>query len=186
MQSQFEQHVYGLRKNAQATEAKIRSSLEGKRADAEKRAAETKEKAAKMKSRYEELLKQEETDNDQEVRLQRVAKEKLVAHEREVALSLKGEAAIMRKKLEASQTDMDALKGQLKAKEREITKLQREGADRDKAVALLKRDIAEREESIADKERRMSELKATPAPSHALVSHGFPLPSTHRSAACPN
>ncbi len=62
---------------AQATEAKIRSSLEGKRADAEKRAAETKEKAAKMKSRYEELLKQEETDNDQEVRLQRVAKEKL-------------------------------------------------------------------------------------------------------------
>ena len=36
--------------NGQARQ--IRSSLEGKRADAEKRAAETKEKAAKMKSRY--------------------------------------------------------------------------------------------------------------------------------------
>ena len=66
-----------------------------------------------------------------QVRLQRVAKEKLVGHEREVALSLKGEAAIMRKKLEASQSDMDALKGQLKAREREITKMQREGAERD-------------------------------------------------------
>ncbi len=93
---------------AKIDEERLRVGLEEKRRDAEAKALDVQQKAGAMRSRYEEMLRQEERDNDQEFSLQREAQQRALTQEREVAQTLKGEAAILRKKFEAFQTEMEA------------------------------------------------------------------------------
>ena len=98
---------------------------------------------------------------------------------------LKGEAAILRKKIEACQQEMEQMRSNLRMREREIQQLkvstfthvvleeitwsriqelaqlwQYEASESTRVLILLRKDLLECEESIGDKERRMSELKA--------------------------
>ena len=119
-----QERLFALHKTSKSDEEKLRAELEEKRHDAEMRASEVRQKASSMRSRYEEMLKQEERDNDQEFALQRAAQQRALMQEREVAQTLKGETAILRKKFEAFQNDMEDMRNTLRARERDIKQLQ--------------------------------------------------------------
>ena len=128
---------------------------------------------------------QEERDNDEEFLSQKAAHHHALAQEREIMQMLKGEAAVLRKKNEACQQEMEQMRSNLRMREREIQQLkvctlyicckggdhlesiqeltqlwQYEASESTRILILLRKDLLEREESIGDKERRMSELKA--------------------------
>ena len=124
----------------------------------EAKIAEMAGKSEEIEKKLVEMLKQEETENDQELDAQREAAHRTLIHEREEKQALKGEQAIMRKKF-ASFSEMAKLRNTLEERDGDIRELQRQGAEREKAIALLEKDVQEREESISDKERRMGELK---------------------------
>merc|ERR1711907_779806 len=126
--------MYALHKHSQQAESKLRKGLEEKREHAEQRAKMMHDKARELKKKYEEMLQQEECDNDQEFQLQRAAQQRALAHEREVAQTLKGEAAILRKKFEAFQVEMEETKNVLHSRERDIKQLQKDAAEREKAM----------------------------------------------------
>jgi len=128
--------------------------------EAEAKRVEMVNEYKELQARYEELLKQEELDNDDEHRQQVIAHRAAIAHEREAAQTLKGEGAILRKKFEAFQTEMERMESQLAGRNTEIRNLKHEAGEAQQREELLRKDIREREDSINDKERRMTELKA--------------------------
>jgi len=67
---------------------------------------------------------QEERDNDQEFALKIEEQQRSLMQERDIAQTLKGETAILRKKFEAFQTEMEDMRTTLREREREIRQLQ--------------------------------------------------------------
>lgn len=67
---------------------------------------------------------QEERDNDQEFGLKIEEQQRSLMQERDIAQTLKGETAILRKKFEAFQTEMEDMRNTLRERERDIKQLQ--------------------------------------------------------------
>ena len=67
---------------------------------------------------------QEERDNDQEFGLKIEEQQRSLMQERDIAQTIKGETAILRKKFEAFQTEMEDMRNTLRERERDIKQLQ--------------------------------------------------------------
>ncbi|KAJ1618791.1 quinon protein alcohol dehydrogenase-like superfamily, partial [Pavlovales sp. CCMP2436] len=144
MQSAFEERMLTTQGQHTQELENYQNELESVSREAERTHADLRGDKEGLKESYEEELAQEDRDYEDEVGRMKRGHETHLQAERDEALKLKGEAAILRKKFETSRTDMQKLS---------------DLADSDKMVAMLRKDMRDREDTIADKERRMAELK---------------------------
>ena len=107
----------------------------------------------------EEMLKQTEEDADKEILELKTKYEKTLRSERETNVRLRGEAGIVKKKLQAVLKDTDEHKSSIQRMSLENQKLHSSIRNLEKDIADLKNEIRSRDEAIAEKEKKTTELK---------------------------
>lgn len=107
----------------------------------------------------EEMLRQTEEDADKEILELKTRYEKILRHERETNVRLRGEAGIVKKKLQTVAKDAEEHRGNIQKMGNENQKLQSSIRNMDKDIVDLKNEIRARDTAIADKEKRITDLK---------------------------
>ena len=107
----------------------------------------------------EEMLKQTEEDADKEILELKTKYEKTLRSERETNVRLRGEAGIVKKKLQAVLKDTDEHKSSIQKMSMENQKLHSSIRNLEKDIGDLKNEIRSRDAAIAEKEKRTTELK---------------------------
>lgn len=116
---------------------------------------------SEQKRKEHELIKQQiEDDADREIYELKQAHEQELKEEQDANVKLRGETGIIRKKLLASQKEIDDLKHMVYSLENEHVKFKGIIIGLEKDTSDLKKEIAERDATIQDKERRIFELKS--------------------------
>ena len=108
---------------------------------------------------FEETKRQIEEDADREIEELKEKSDAKLNQEREIALRLKGDNTLMRKKTAAMQREIDDHKEDIKTmfdNERELRKVI---ALNEKDIKGQRQEIKERDETIGDKEKRIFDLK---------------------------
>lgn len=116
---------------------------------------------SQQKTKEHELIKQQiEDDADREIYELKTIHEKELKDEQDANVKLRGELAIVKKKLMASQKEIDDLQHNVYSLENEHVKFKGIIVGLEKDIADLKKEISERDATIQDKERRIFELKS--------------------------
>ncbi|KAF5270192.1 hypothetical protein FQR65_LT05672 [Abscondita terminalis] len=114
----------------------------------------------KAKTREHELIKQQiEDDADREIYELKTSHEKELKDEQDSNVRLKGETGIIKKKLVATQKEIDELKHTVYTMHNDQVKFQNVIVGLEKNIADMRIEILERDDTIRDKERRIYELK---------------------------
>lgn len=112
------------------------------------------------KTKAHEMIKQQiEEDADREIFELRAAHAKELKEEQDLNIKIRGETAIVKKKLISSQKEIDDLKSKVYTLDNEHTKLKKSIINLEKDIADLKKEISERDVTIQDKEKRIFDLK---------------------------
>ena len=107
----------------------------------------------------EEMLKQTEEDADKEILELKTKYEKILRFERETNVRLRGEAGIVKKKLQAVLKDTDEHKSNMQKMSLENQKLHSSIRNLEKDITDLKIEIRTRDDAIGEKEKRTTDLK---------------------------
>ena len=107
----------------------------------------------------EEMLKQTEEDADKEILELKTKYEKILRCERETNVRLRGEAGIVKKKLQAVLKDTDEHKTNMQKMSLENQKLHSSIRNLEKDITDLKTEIRTRDDTIGDKEKKTTDLK---------------------------
>ena len=102
---------------------------------------------------------QTEEDADKEILELKTKYEKTLRFERETNVRLRGEAGIVKKKLQAVLKDTDEHKSSMQKMSLENQKLHSSIRNLEKDINDLKTEIRTRDDAIADKEKRTTDLK---------------------------
>lgn len=108
---------------------------------------------------YEEIVRETEEDADAEIGRLKYRYELKLREEKETGLRLKGENAIMRKKFNTLQSEIDSKKADIVRVSAEEKKFQGMIKSLERDIQGLKREIQERDDTVQDKERRIYDLK---------------------------
>jgi WD40 repeat protein len=157
----FEREIHAVHLIARAREERLGAELSAARADGESRLQEARREAEVMRVRYEETLLQEEEYGEAATAHAVKDKAAIVAAEREVVREVRGEAAVLRRKLESATAEAERARQQVSSLDEQLAAAQRERAESDRTVHLLRREVAERTAKNSDLERRSSELKSS-------------------------
>ena len=112
------------------------------------------------KTKAHELIKQQiEEDADREIYEMRTFHAKELKEEQDLNVKIRGETAIVKKKLISSQKEIDDLKSKVYNLDNEHTKLKKSIINLEKDIVDLKKEISERDATIQDKEKRIFDLK---------------------------
>lgn len=113
-----------------------------------------------QKTKAHEMIKQQiEEDADREIYELRATHAKELLEEQDMNVKIRGETAIVKKKLISSQKEIDELKSKLYTLDNDHTKLKKSIINLEKDIADLKKEISERDATIQDKEKRIFDLK---------------------------
>ena len=107
----------------------------------------------------EEMLKQTEEDADKEILELKTKYEKVLRAERDANVRLRGEAGIVKKKLQSVTKDTEEFKTNITKMTTENQKLHVAIKNMEKDIIDLKNEIRSRDETISEKEKSITELK---------------------------
>ena len=116
-------------------------------------------RSSRAPSESDETKKQMEEDVDLEIEDLKEKYERSWRLSARIALRLKGENGIMRKKFTALQKDIEDQKDEIQGLFDDKKELHEHIASLEKDIAGLKKEIRERDETIGDKEKRIYDLK---------------------------
>jgi chromosome segregation ATPase len=155
----FERQIHAVHAACRGKEERLAAELDAARADGDRRERAALREAEAVRVRYEETLAQEEEYG--EVVTAQAMRDKVasVEAEREVQRQLRGEAAVLRRKIESVAAEAECARQQVGAREEQLAAAQRERAEAERTIHLLRRELTERGAKIGDLERRMSEIK---------------------------
>ncbi|KAL1494188.1 hypothetical protein ABEB36_009827 [Hypothenemus hampei] len=120
---------------------------------------ELKENIETLVKEHELIKEQIEDDCDREIYELKTAYEKGVKEEQDLNVRLRGEAAVLKKKLLACQKEGDDCKHELYVLENNHVKLKTLINNLEKEIIDIKREIVERDSTIEEKEKRIFQLK---------------------------
>ncbi|KAL3272571.1 hypothetical protein HHI36_014041 [Cryptolaemus montrouzieri] len=159
MRLEYEQQLEDLRQAKADTEEAITTGFLEKLQEKDAQHDELLEQA-KQRTEQHELIKQQiEDDADREIYELKAAHEKELKEEQDLNVRIRGETAMVKKKLITSQKEIDDLKHTVFLLESDHTKFKGVIVDREKDIADLKKEITERDQTIQDKEKRIYDLK---------------------------
>ncbi|KAK4873590.1 hypothetical protein RN001_012950 [Aquatica leii] len=159
MRNNYETELQDLRELKKSSEESITNEFLQKLHEKEVQVEELIEET-KAKTREHELIKQQiEDDADREIYELKTSHEKDLKEEQDNNVRLKGETGIIRKKLIATQKEIDELKHTVYTLRNEHSKFKTAIVGLEKDIADLKKEISERDATIQDKEKRIFELK---------------------------
>ncbi|CAH1131991.1 unnamed protein product [Ceutorhynchus assimilis] len=121
---------------------------------------ELKERILKLVKEHELIKQQIEDDCDREIYELKAANEKDVKEEQDLNVRLRGEAAVVKKKLLVTQKEADDYKHQVYVLENEHIKFKSIIMTLEKDIIDIKKEILERDSTIEDKEKRIFQLKS--------------------------
>ncbi|XP_044759161.1 cilia- and flagella-associated protein 57 [Coccinella septempunctata] len=159
MRLEYEQQLEDLRQAKADTEETITNSFLEKLQEKDAQHDELIEQARQRTEQHELIKQQIEDDADREIYELKAAHEKELKEEQDLNVRIRGETAMVKKKLITSQKEIDDLKHTVYLLESDHTKFKGVIVDREKDIADLKKEIAERDQTIQDKERRIYDLK---------------------------
>lgn len=117
------------------------------------------EQLARKTKAHETIKQQIEEDADREIYELRSMHAKELKEEQDLNVKIRGETAMVKKKLINSQKEVDDLKSKVFILDNEHTKLKKTIINLEKDIADLKKEISERDATIQDKEKRIFDLK---------------------------
>ncbi|XP_066249993.1 cilia- and flagella-associated protein 57 [Euwallacea similis] len=116
------------------------------------------EKITKLIKEHEFIKWQIEDDCDREIYQLKTSHEKDIREEQDLNVRLRGEAAVLKKKLLATQKESDDFKHHVCTLQNEHAKLKSVINDMEKQISDFKKEILERDSMIEDKEKRIFQL----------------------------
>ncbi|KAH1024919.1 hypothetical protein HUJ05_009751 [Dendroctonus ponderosae] len=119
-----------------------------------------KEKVVKLVKEHEMIKQQIEDDCDREVYELKASHEKDIKEEQDLNVRLRGEAAVVKKKLLATQKESDDFKHQVYVLENEHIKFKSIINSLEKDIIDIKKEMTERDSTIEEKEKRIFQLKS--------------------------
>ncbi|XP_066140488.1 cilia- and flagella-associated protein 57 [Euwallacea fornicatus] len=119
---------------------------------------ELKEKMMKLIKEHEFIKQQIEDDCDREIYQLKTSHEKNIREEQDLNVRLRGEAAVLKKNLLATQKESDDFKHHVFVLQNEHLKLKSVINGMEKQINGFKKDIVERDSTIEDKEKRIFQL----------------------------
>ncbi|XP_044252622.1 cilia- and flagella-associated protein 57 [Tribolium madens] len=159
MRRYYEKELDDLRKAKQESEEKITNGFLEKLEEKQMQFEELVEQTAR-KTKAHELIKQQiEEDADREIYELKAAHAKELKEEQELNVKIRGETAIVKKKLISSQKEIDELKSKVYTLDHDHAKLKKTIINLEKDIVDLKKEISERDATIQDKEKRIFDLK---------------------------
>ncbi|XP_045476478.1 cilia- and flagella-associated protein 57 [Harmonia axyridis] len=159
MRLEYEQQLEDLRQLKADTEEAITNGFLEKLQEKDAQHDELIEQARQRTEQHELIKQQIEDDADREIYELKAAHEKELKEEQDLNVRIRGETAMVKKKLITSQKEIDDLKHTVYLLESDHTKFKGVIVDREKDIMDLKKEIAERDQTIQDKERRIYDLK---------------------------
>ncbi|KAK9883072.1 hypothetical protein WA026_001275 [Henosepilachna vigintioctopunctata] len=159
MRLEYEQQLDELRLAKAENEEAITNSFLEKLQEKDAQHDELNERIRQRTEQHELIKQQIEDDADREIYELKAAHEKELKEEQDLNVRIRGETAMVKKKLIASQKEIDDLKNTVYMLESDHTKFKGVIIDREKDIADLKKEITERDQTIQDKEKTIYELK---------------------------
>ncbi|RZC27649.1 WD repeat-containing protein 65 [Asbolus verrucosus] len=159
MRQYYEKELEELRKAKKDSEEKITNEFLMKLEEKEIQFEELVEQIARKTKAHEMIKQQIEEDADREIYELRAIHAKELREEQDLNVKIRGETAIVKKKLLTSQKEIDELKSKVYTLDNDHTKLKKSIINLEKDIADLKKEISERDATIQDKEKRIFDLK---------------------------
>lgn len=132
-------------------------TLEAKEAEI---AAREKEIEMRVKA-VEEMLKQTEEDADKEILELKTKYERILRQEREANVRLRGEAGVMKKRLQSTIKDGEEFKTSIQKVTGENQRLQQTIKALERDISEMKKEIKSRDDTIAEREKTITDIKRT-------------------------
>lgn len=159
MRRYYEQELQTLRTQKKDSEEMITNSFLVKLEEKEIQIEELIEQNVQTTKTHETIKQQIEEDCDREIYETKAQHANELKEEQELNVKIRGETAIVKKKLIASQKEVDELKSSVYTLENHHTKLKKSIINLEKDLSDLKKEIIERDATIQDKEKRIFNLK---------------------------
>jgi cilia- and flagella-associated protein 57 len=118
-----------------------------------------KDELANTKAQYEEFVRQQDEDHEDEMLQVQHHHKKALEEEQEAVLNLKSQASMMRRRFDGFKAEKEGLQSELKGKENELKNANERNEEQERQILMLKNDIRDREQTIDNKEKRISELR---------------------------
>ncbi|XP_050311353.1 cilia- and flagella-associated protein 57 [Anthonomus grandis grandis] len=160
MLKEHEQNFEALKKAKAESEESITNSFLEIVKDKDNNIEELKEKVVKLIKEHELIKQQIEDDCDREIYELKCTHEKDIKEEQDLNVKLRGEAAVIKKKLLATQKEADDYKHQTYVLENDHIKFKSIINGLEKDIIDIKKEITERDATIEDKEKRIFQLKS--------------------------
>ncbi|KAH1015652.1 hypothetical protein HUJ04_007002 [Dendroctonus ponderosae] len=160
MLKEQEQQFEELKKSKTESEECITNNYLEIVKDKENAVEELKEKVVKLVKEHEMIKQQIEDDCDREVYELKASHEKDIKEEQDLNVRLRGEAAVVKKKLLATQKESDDFKHQVYVLENEHIKFKSIINSLEKDIIDIKKEMTERDSTIEEKEKRIFQLKS--------------------------
>jgi chromosome segregation ATPase len=138
---------------------KLKGEFETKTKEQQDAYNRLKDELANTKASYEEFVRQQDEDHEDEMLQVQHHHKKALEDEQEAVLNLKSQASMMRRRFDSFKVEKEALQSELKEKEEELKVCHEKGDEQERQIAMLKNDIRDREQTIDNKEKRISELR---------------------------
>ena len=118
-----------------------------------------KDELANTKAQYEEFVRQQDEDHEDEMLQVQHHHKKALEEEQEAVLNLKSQASMMRRRFDGFKAEKEGLQSELKGKENELKNANERNEEQERQILMLKNEIRDREQTIDNKEKRISELR---------------------------
>jgi len=156
----FEQEIHAAHAAARAREAQLKAELRAAQGDGEARARATRRETEAIRKKLEATIQQEEEDYDRAAEIAVQEKLASVEAEKEIQRTLRGEAAVLRQRVESAAAEAEHAQRQLALRDEALSAVKEEKLEAERTIRLLRRELTERAAEIKDLEKRMGEVKA--------------------------
>eukprot|EP00002_Diphylleia_rotans_P028089 TRINITY_DN5662_c0_g1_i1.p1 TRINITY_DN5662_c0_g1~~TRINITY_DN5662_c0_g1_i1.p1 ORF type:complete len:989 (+),score=210.63 TRINITY_DN5662_c0_g1_i1:224-3190(+) len=159
MQCRLEEKMHTMKTDYESALDELKKLLDTKENEHREAVTKLREDMNMMRLEHEEQLRQLESEHEYELEHAKETHKRDMQVEKDGAMSLKGEAALLRKKFETFQNDQEQLRREISEKDSEIKKLEKAVADLEKTIGVMKKELRERNDTIGQKEKQIFELK---------------------------